>query len=339
MGSNLLPEEVTLLMQQPLQHKIQSSPSNTDRRLSKNIGQSTPARRRFKQNIPLLIMFIPVIAFFLIFKYIPILGNVIAFKDYNLMTGIWNSPWAGLKHFEMLFTQPQTSIIIRNTIVLSLLSITVSFPFPIIIAILLNEIRLMRFKKVVQTLIYLPHFFSWVIVGGIVVTIFSQQSGIVNKLIEMWTGQTIPFLYQEHSWIAIFLGSGIWKEAGWGAIIYLATLTSIDPHLYEAASIDGASKWRQIWHVTLPGIRTTIILMLVLSMGNVMEVGFDHIYTLQNAAVSDVASVISTYIFVVGVQGGQFSLTTAIGLFESVVGFIFVVLANQIARKFDQGLW
>jgi putative aldouronate transport system permease protein len=325
-------------MQQTSQQEIQSSPLISDR-LSKGIVKSSHSRRRLKQNIPLLIMFVPVIAFFLIFKYIPILGNIIAFKDYNLMEGIWNSPWVGLKHFNALFTQPQTFTIIRNTVMLSLLSIFVSFPFPIIIAILLNEVRLMRFKRVVQTLIYLPHFFSWVIVGGIVVTIFSQQSGIVNKLVEMMTGKTIAFLYQEHSWIAIFLGSGIWKEAGWGAIIYLATLTSIDPHLYEAANIDGATKWRQIWHVTLPGIRSTIILMFVLSMGNVMEVGFDHVYTLQNAAVSDVANVISTYIFVVGVQGGQFSLTTAMGLFESMVGFIFVVLANQIARKFDQGLW
>jgi putative aldouronate transport system permease protein len=326
-------------MQHSSKHEIQSSSIISDRRLSRDIAKSSHARRRFKQNIPLLIMFVPVLAFFLIFKYIPVLGNIIAFKDYNLMEGIWNSPWVGLKHFNALFTQPQTFTIIRNTVMLSLLSIFVSFPFPIIIAILLNEVRLMRFKKVVQTMIYLPHFFSWVIVGGIVVTMFSQQSGIVNKLVERMTGETIAFLYQEHSWIAIFLGSGIWKEAGWGAIIYLATLTSIDPHLYEAANIDGATKWKQIWHVTLPGIRSTIILMFVLSMGNVMEVGFDHVYTLQNAAVSDVANVISTYIFAVGVQGGQFSLTTAMGLFESMVGFIFVVLANQIARKFDQGLW
>jgi putative aldouronate transport system permease protein len=222
---------------------------------------------------------------------------------------------------------------------LSLLSIAASFPFPIAVAILLNELRSAWFKRSIQTLIYLPHFFSWVIVGGIVVTIFSQQSGVVNNVIKAFGGETMAFLYNEQSWIAIFLGSGVWKEAGWGAIIYLAALTSIDTSLYEASSIDGASKWRQIWHVTLPGIRSTIILMLVLSMGNVMEVGFDHVYTLSNAAVSDVSNVISTYIFVVGVQNGQFSLTTAVGLLESVIGFILVVLSNQIARKFDQGLW
>jgi putative aldouronate transport system permease protein len=317
----------------------QSAPMMTTRRYTRHAAKLLQPRRRFKQNMPLLIMFVPVIAYFIIFRYFPILGNIIAFKNYNLMDGIWGSPWVGLKHFKALFTQPQTLTIIRNTITLSLLSIVAGFPFPIIIAILLNEVRAMRFKKIVQTLIYVPHFFSWVIVGGIVVTIFSQQSGIINKLLEQWTGHTTAFLYQEHSWIAIFLGSGIWKEAGWGAIIYLAALTSIDTHLYEAASIDGASKWKQIWHVTLPGIRSTIILMLILSMGNVMEVGFDHVYTLQNAAVSDVSNVISTYIFIVGVQGGQFSLTTAVGLFESLVGFFFVVLANQLARKFDQGLW
>ncbi|UKS24751.1 ABC transporter permease subunit [Paenibacillus sp. HWE-109] len=302
-------------------------------------ANSSSPRRRFQQNIPLLIMFVPVLLYFIIFKYFPIAGNIIAFKNYNLMEGIWGSPWVGLKHFKVLFTQPQTLTIIRNTFTLSLLSIVVGFPFPILIAVLLNELRAIRFKRMVQTLIYLPHFFSWVIIGGIVVTIFSQQSGIVNKLLELWTGHSIAFLYQEHSWLAIFLGSGIWKEAGWGAIIYLAALASIDSHLYEAASIDGASKWRQMWHITLPGIRSTIVLMLILGMGNVMEVGFDHVYTLQNAAVSDISSVISTYIFIVGVQGGQFSLTTAVGLFESLVGFFLVVLSNQLARKFDQGLW
>ncbi|QGQ98398.1 sugar ABC transporter permease [Paenibacillus psychroresistens] len=295
--------------------------------------------KRFKQNVPLLIMFVPVIAFFLVVKYLPMFGLVIAFKDYNFADGIFHSPWAGFKNFQMLFNNPETLGIVRNTLVLGILSVVVGFPFPIMIAILLNEARKLIFKRFVQTLVYLPHFFSWVIVGGMVITLFSQESGAINHWITKWTGNPYPFLYSETSWIAIFLGSGIWKEAGFSAIIYLAALTSVDPSLYEAAGLDGANKWRQIWHITLPGISTTIVLMMILSIGHVIEVGFDQVYVLQNNVVSNVSEVISTYIFRVGLQNAQFSLTAAMGLFESVVAFIMVMTANQIARRFNQGLW
>ncbi|WP_245375481.1 ABC transporter permease [Paenibacillus eucommiae] len=284
-------------------------------------------------------MFIPVLLFFIIFKYIPMLGTVIAFKDYNFVDGIFHSPWAGMKYFVQLFDQHQTLQIIRNTLMLGALTIFVGFPFPVILAILLNEVRKMWFKKTVQTLVYMPYFFSWVIVGGIVLTLFSQDSGFINHFIRQTGGEIYPFLYKPLSWISIFLGSGIWKETGFNAIIYMAALTTIDPSRYEAACIDGANKWRQIWHVTLPGIRSTIVLMLIISTGSVMEVSFDKVYVLQNSIVSDVSEVISTYIYRVGMQGGQFSLTTAMGLFESVVAFILVLTANGIARKFDQGLW
>jgi len=284
-------------------------------------------------------MFVPVIAFFVLFKYVPIGGVVIAFKKYNLMDGILHSPWVGLDNFRLLFSTPTTIQIIRNTLMLSLMSIIIGFPFPIILAILLNEVRRMWFKRLVQTLVYLPHFFSWIIVSGIIVTIFSQQNGIISGLWESMTGHTFPFLYREGSWLAIFVGSGIWKEAGFSAIIYLAALTNIDPTLYEAASIDGASKWKQIRHVTLPGLQVTIVLMLILAMGRVMEVGFDQIYMLQNSTVSDVSEVISTYIYKVGLMGSQFSLTAAIGLFESLVAFVLVLITNAIARRFGNGLW
>ncbi|TLS52191.1 sugar ABC transporter permease [Paenibacillus antri] len=284
-------------------------------------------------------MFVPIIAFFVIFKYVPMGGAVIAFKKYNMMDGILHSPWVGFDNFRLLFSTPTPIQIIRNTLMLSLLSIVIGFPFPIILAILLNEVRRMWFKRMVQTLVYLPHFFSWIIVSGMIVTIFSQQNGIVSGWWESITGHTYPFLYREGSWLAIFVGSGIWKEAGFSAIIYLAALTSIDPALYEAASIDGASKWKQIRHVTLPGLQVTIVLMLILSMGRVMEVGFDQIYMLQNSTVSDVSEVISTYIYKVGLMGSQFSLTAAIGLFESLVGFVLVLITNAIARRFGHGLW
>ncbi len=297
------------------------------------------AKRRLKDNIPLLILFVPVLLFYIIFKYVPMFGSIMAFKDYNFGQGILHSPWNGLRNFEILFSNPQTLNIIRNTLLLSVLNIVVGFPIPIILAVLLNEVRKQWFKKWVQTLVYLPHFFSWVIVGGIVITLFAEQTGIVNTVLERLTGNTFSFLYDDVSWIAIFLGSGIWKEAGFSTIIFLAAITSIDPSLYEAASIDGANKWKQILNVTLPGISSTIVLILILQMGNVMSVGFDPVYVLQNSGVFDVSEVISTYIYKVGIQGGQFSLTSAMGLFESVVGFILIFTTNIVARKFDRGLW
>lgn len=298
----------------------------------------TLSRGEVKRNLPLYAMFLPVVAFFLIAKYAPMFGIAIAFKNYNFMDGIWNSSWVGLQHFELLFSLPKTTEIIGNTFIISLLSIVGGFPFPILLAIMLNEVRRSWFKRSVQTLVYLPHFFSWVIVGGMVVTIFSQQSGWLNHWIAQWTGSPFPFLYKEGSWLAIFLGSGIWKDTGFACIIYLAAISSIDPALYEAAAMDGAGKGRQIWHVTLPGMAPTIVLMLILSMGNVMEVGFDKVFMLQNSVVS-ISEVISTYIYKAGLLGAQFSSTAAMGLFESLVGFVLVVLANAIARRYGRGLW
>ncbi|MDF2924531.1 MAG: sugar transporter permease [Paenibacillaceae bacterium] len=302
-------------------------------------SQANMRTRRIRQNIPWMIMFLPVVLYFLIFKYAPMAGYVIAFKNYNFTDGVFGSPWVGMNNYRLLFSDPSSVSTIRNTLLLSVLTIIVGFPFPVILAIMFNEVRRMWFKKTVQTLMYLPHFLSWVVVGGLVVTIFSQETGIVNHWLEKLTGSTYGFMYNEFSWIALFLGSGIWKGAGFGAIIYLAALSSIDPSLYESAAMDGAGKFRQIWHITLPGIRSTIVLMLILNMGHVMEVGFDQIYVLQNPTVSHVSEVISTYVFRVGLQGMQFGLTTAMGLFESLVGLTLVVLANSVARKFGQNLW
>lgn len=284
-------------------------------------------------------MFVPVVAFYLIFKYAPMFGYLIAFKQYTFAKGVFGSPWVGWKWFEIIVNDPFTLKIVWNTFFLSLLNIVVGFPFPILVALMLNEVRNMLFKKSVQTLVYLPHFFSWVIIGGIFITLFSQESGIVNKIITLFRDEPVPFLYQASTWISIYVGSGIWKEAGFSAIIYLAALTSIDPTLYEAASVDGAGKFRKIWHITLPGIRPTIFLLLILAMGNIMEVGFDHVYVLQNNVVYSASEVLSTYIYKIGLLGAQFSRSTALGLFESLVGFILVVSANRIARRFNQNLW
>ncbi|MCR2805621.1 ABC transporter permease subunit [Paenibacillus sp. SCIV0701] len=284
-------------------------------------------------------MFLPGIVFLLLFKYIPMGGLVIAFKEYNMYDGILGSPWVGMDNFNMLFNQMQTVTIIKNTLMLSVLSLVIGFPVPIALAIMLNEVRKAWFKKSVQTLLYLPHFFSWVIVSGIVLEIFSLESGVINHWITRLTGEPFPFLYEPGSWVAIFIGSGIWKEMGFSAIIYLAALTTIDPHQYESASLDGATKWQQIRYITIPGIMPTIVLLLILSVGKVMDVGFDPVFMLQNEVVSNVSNVISTYIYTFGLQRAQFSLTTAMGLFENLVGLILVLTANQIARKFNQELW
>lgn len=306
---------------------------------TKKVKARGALRKRIYKNRALILMFLPVAVFFIVFRYLPILGNVIAFKQYNLMHGVLGSPWVGLRNFETLFSNPQTVQIIRNTLLLSVLGTVIGFPFPILAAVLLNEVKSLWFKKSVQTLLYLPHFFSWVIIGGIIVTLFGSQAGIVNQFLFRLTGREHEFLYEIGSWMAIFFGSSVWKEAGFGAIIYLAAISSIDSHLYEAASIDGAGKLRQIWSVTLPGIMPTAVIMLILSMGRIMDVGFEQIYNLQNAAVSDISRVISTYLYSVGIQGGMYSLTTAMGLFESLVAIIFVIGSNAIARRLGHSLW
>lgn len=295
--------------------------------------------RRFQYNIPLFIMFAPIIAYFLIFKFAPMGGLVIAFKNYNFTDGIWGSSWVGLDHFRTLFTNPNMLNILRNTLVLSFLQLVLGFPFPILLALMINEIRRSWFKKTVQTAVFFPHFLNWVIVGGIVITIFAQETGIINNIMRWLTGDSYPFLYNTGSWLAIFIGSGIWKSAGWGAIIYLAALAGVDQSLYEAAGLDGANRLRQIWHISLPSIRPVIFIILILSIGSIMEVGFDQVYMLQNSAVSQIADVISTWNYRVGITGGRFSLAAALGFFESIIGLILVLTANSIARRFNNGLW
>ncbi|MFS0723646.1 ABC transporter permease [Paenibacillus sp. 1P07SE] len=316
-----------------------SSPAVAGTERKPQAKQAFYQSKRFRQNLPLLLMLIPGLLFYAIFRYLPLGGLVIAFKDYNFYDGILASPWAGLKYFEILFQSSATLQIIWNTLHLSVLNLVFGFPAPIIIAIALNEVRKSWLKRWIQTIIYLPHFLSWVIVAGLVLTLFSIDGGTLNKLLMQWGMEPVPFLYRADSWIAIFVGSGMWKEMGFGAIIYLAALSAIDPSLYESAGLDGAGKLRQIWHITLPGLRPTIILLLILGMGRLMEVGFDQVYNLQNPTVLEKAEVISTYVYKVGLQQAQFSLTTAMGLFESLVGLVLVLSANALARKFDQGLF
>ncbi|MGG1516377.1 ABC transporter permease subunit [Paenibacillus oryzisoli] len=296
-------------------------------------------KKRRRQDRWLFLLFLPALIYFVVFKYVPMGGLVLAFKDYNLHDGILHSRWIGMDNFQLLFRNPDMLKVVRNTLVISMLTVVVGFPFPIIIAILLNEMRAQLFKRTIQTFLYLPHFLNWVIVGSFVVLLMAQEHGMVNNLLERLTGHTYAFLYKEGSWLAVFLGSHIWKEAGYGSIIYLAALSSIDTSLYESASLDGANKWQQIWHITLPGIMPVIVLMMILSLEHVMDVGFDAIYVLGNASVRDIADVISTWSYAIGLGQAKYSLTTALGFFQSLVGLILVLSANTIARKFNHGLW
>lgn len=300
--------------------------------------QEMRRKLNIKRNIPLFIMMIIPLLYFIIFCYGPMFGLVMAFQNFRLRDGLLGSEWVGMRNFQMIFSTPNMYKIILNTLRLGLLNVFLTFPFPIILAIMLNEIGNKTYKKFSQTILYLPHFFSWVVLGGMVITCFSV-GGPVNRVIQMFGGEAIQFLTDKIAWIGIYIGSGIWKETGYDAIIYLAALTSIDPSYYEAARVDGASKWQQITKITLPCLMPTIILQLILATGRVTSVGFDKIYNLQNAAVYEVSNVVSIFSYEFGVRGGNYSIATAMGLFDSVLSLILVLTTNAIARRTDNALF
>lgn len=304
------------------------------------LDEKTRVRRKnLRRSIPLLIMFLPVIAVYVVFRYLPMFGIVMAFQDYNIADGFFGSPFVGLKYFRMIFSMPATRQVIQNTLLLGIGRFLLGLPFPIMLAVMINEVGNKSFKKLTQTFVYLPHFLSWVVVGSMVITLFSQETGFINTIIKRVTGKPYPFLYHNGSWLAIFFGAGIWKEAGFSAIIYIAALTGVDPELYNAAAIDGATKSRQIWHITLTALIPTIVINMILQVGNAVNVGFDQVYNLTNPTVNRISDVISTYVYRVGLQQLQFSLTSAMGLFQSVLGIILVTLTNQVARRTENSLW
>lgn len=300
--------------------------------------QQMNRRLKIKRNIPLLLMMVIPLLYFLIFCYGPMLGLVMAFQDFKLAKGFFGSQWVGLRNFKMIFKTPNMYGIILNTLRLGILSVLISFPFPIAIAIMLNEVQGKIFKRFSQTILYLPHFFSWVVLGGMVITCFSY-AGPVNRLITALGGEAYGFLTNAGSWIAVYIGSGIWKDSGYDAIIYLAALTSIDPTYYEAAKVDGATKWQQITKITLPCLLPTIILMLILGVGKVTSVGFDRVYNLKNEAVHSVSNVVSVFSYDFGARGGNYSIATAMGMFDSLLSLILVLVTNAIARRTDNALF
>lgn len=268
------------------------------------------------------------------------LGVIIAFKDYNIFKGVLGSPWVGLGTFREIFQMQGFYQALRNTFMLNLLDLIVSFPIPIILAILLNELRVQWFKKGAQMILYLPHFISWVIIGGIAIQLLATNSGIVNGVLKTMNIEAIPFLTKPMYWVFTYLGIGIWQSAGWGTIIYLAALTGINKELYEAAEVDGANRARRIWHITLPGIKPTIIILLIINIGHMASIGFDRPFVLSNPLVTDVSEVISTYVYKIGIQSARYTIATAIGLFQAVVGLVFLLSADYISRKVnDQGIW
>ncbi len=285
-------------------------------------------------------MLVPPLAFFLIFRYIPMTNIVIAFKDYNIFRGVWDSPWVGLKWFSQTFQSPDFYNALRNTLVLNILDLIVGFPAPIILALLLNELSFKRYKRFTQTVMYLPHFLSWIIISGMAIQLFAPLGGVINVMLGKIGIGPINFLMRNGSWIATYIGLGVWKEMGWGTIIYLAAITGINPELYEAAEVDGAGRFRKIWNITLPCIRSTIVVLLIMNMGRILGSEFDRPYAMANPAIRQVADVISTLVYRVGIRSNQFSLTAAIGLFQSVVCVFFVVASNAIARKAgERGIW
>lgn len=285
---------------------------------------------------------IPVI-FYILFHYVPMYGIVIAFQKYNLFKGVSGSQFIGLDNFRFVFKMRDFKLALQNTLYLNFLDLLVGFPVPIILALLLNEIQIRSVKRVYQTLLYLPHFLSWVIIGGMVLEIFAPTTGIINnRLMAMGLiDSNIPFLTEGHHWRFTYILVGVWQSMGWGTILYMSAMTGINPELYEAARIDGANKLQQIWHVTLPGIRGTIVVLLILRVGQMMNIGFDRPFIIGNVMVQDYCDVISTFVYRAGIKNAQFARATAIGLFQSVVGLIMITAANTISRKLtDEGsIW
>lgn len=287
----------------------------------------------------LYLLLLPGIVFLIIFRYIPIFGNVIAFMDYNPYDASQNV-WVGLKHFQDLLTRPQFLQVFGNTLYISILKMVCGFPIPIILALMMNEMKNLKFKKVAQTLLYLPNFISWVVLAGLIMNMLDPDTGLVTSIINSISGEKIQVLTDTRYFVPMLIVTDIYKGAGWGTIIYFAALSGVDPQLYEAAEIDGARKWKQLLHITLPSITPTIVVMLILSCNNIVNAGFDQIFMLYSATVYSVADIIDTYVYRIGIQRADYSFSTAAGLFKSVIALVMILIVNTVAKKTgNEGIW
>lgn len=302
--------------------------------------QSGGLLRRMAKRYDLYLMLLPPLAFYIIFHYGPLYGLQIAFKDFNPAKGIIDSPWVGFSHFERFFDSYYFGRLLWNTLSINLFSLLIAFPVPIFLALLVNEIKNRAYSKWLQNITYIPHFISIVVIVGILNVFLSPKTGPINQLIEALGGTSISFL-QEAAWFKpIFIGSNIWQSMGWQSIIYIAALSGVNPQLYEAAKMDGASRLRRIWHVSLPGIMSVIVILLILDIGHFMNIGFEKILLMQNNLNLESSDVISTFVYTTGILKGEYSYTAAIGLFNSVINLILLLLVNRFARKTSEtSLW
>ena len=299
-----------------------------------------PLLAHFKRFYWLYIFLIPGLVSIYLFKLRPMYGLQVAFRNFSIVKGVWGSDWVGLEHFRTLFKSVNFLRVLKNSIITSVLRLLWGFPFPIILALLLNEMKNEKYKKTLQTIMYLPHFISWVIVITMVTALLSKTNGVINTLIVAFGGKKIDFLTSTKWFRPVLISSGIWKEAGWGTVIYMAALAGVDVQLYEAAMIDGANRWQRLLHITVPCILGTVTIMLIMKMGDILSNGFEQIWLLQNAPNKEVAEVLETYSYQVGLREGRFSFATAIGFFQSVVGMIMVFLSNFLSKRMGgKGLW
>lgn len=315
--------------------------TRAERRSNKALGYIQPSKwSLIKRYWVLYVMLILPIAYFVIFKYAPMQWLALAFKENNIIKPLWEVDWVGWDNFARAFRDRDFWNALRNTFMLNFLDIAIGFPAPIILAILLNELVFKKFKRVTQTIAYMPHFLSWVIIYGLAMRLFAPTDGLVNILLSRAGMETISFFDKPTNWVITYVLLGVWQSVGWNTIIYLAAITNINPELYEAAAVDGAGRMRRIWHITLPGIKSTIVVLLILTLGGLLGGSFDRPWVLMNPMVTDVATVIPVYVYVKGLTQFQYSLTTAVGLFQSVVGLVFVLGANFFAKKIgERGLW
>lgn len=285
-------------------------------------------------------MLIPGLLFLLLFKYTPLYGVLIAFQDFNIFDGVMGSKWVGLEQFHRLIQSEEFGQVFINTLLISVYKIVLLFPVPIFIALVLNEVRQMFFKRTIQTIIYLPHFLSWVIISGLFVTLLSTSGGVVNDIIHWFGGEPVSFFVSNQYFRSLVVFTAGWKEAGWNAIVFIAAIAGIDQEQYEAASIDGAGRVRRMLHISLPGILPVIVLMFILRLGSVLDAGTEQILTMYNPVVYQTADVIGTFVYRIGLGKMDYSFSTAVGLFNSVVGFILVISGNYISRKaLNRGIW